>query len=71
MGVFDTVMLRCPRCGTLNEYQSKGACQPIQQIYTFPNVPPAVFYGITPEAMRVPCKQCGWTCSGGPPCTST
>ena len=56
MGMFDTVMVPCPQCGTKNEFQSKGGeCK--LAVYDLEDVP----VDVLSDANRYPnsCSKCG------------
>jgi hypothetical protein len=56
MGMFDTVMVPCPRCDTPNEFQSKsGDC--LLDAYTLENAPDDVLEGIRGDEEL--CRKCG------------
>jgi len=45
MGMFDTVLVKCPKCGEEHEFQSKsGDCS--LDVYTLENCPDDVLYNI-------------------------
>lgn len=57
MGVFDTVLVKCPKCKEENEFQSKsGAC--ILANYTLEKCPADVLFDVNRHA-PVPCEKCG------------
>ena len=57
MGMFDSVWLKCPKCGTENEFQSKsGPC--CLGSYTADNVPADVVLDINRHAPTA-CTKCG------------
>jgi len=45
MGMFDTVLVKCPKCGGLNAFQSKGG-ECLLLTYTLDNAPPDVLSDI-------------------------
>jgi len=56
MGMFDSVYIRCPDCGTAVEFQSKsGDC--ILGQYTLDNVPSDVLAGLHKD--KEICPECG------------
>ena len=56
MGMFDSVWVKCPKCGTENEFQSKsGLC--ILEDYTLENCPEDVFVNINRYA-PITCGRC-------------
>ena len=57
MGMFDTVNIPCPKCKTLNEFQSKGGdC--LLYTYTLENVPNNVLLDINRHS-PITCRKCG------------
>lgn len=58
MGVFDTVIVECPKCRHSNDLQSKGADYPSLSIYTLDNVPSDVLSDIDRHAPHS-CIDCG------------
>ena len=56
MGMFDTVIVPCPKCGQEHEFQSKsGDC--FLEVYTLENCPDEVMVNINRHS---PCKcDCG------------
>lgn len=57
MGMFDSVMVPCPECGTKNEFQSKGGdC--ILAVYELDNCPPDVMSNINRHSPHT-CARCG------------
>jgi uncharacterized Zn finger protein len=58
MGMFDTVHIRCPECGTDVEFQSKAGDCTLADYYPLQDETPAVI--ITDLAGRSsPCEKCG------------
>lgn len=56
MGMFDSVMVPCPSCGTVNEFQSKGGlCQ--LRCYTPENAPADVLGDAVANVEK--CSNCG------------
>lgn len=56
MGMFDRVMVPCPSCGTVNEFQSKGGrCLLLQ--YTLADAPVDVLGGVVDDVEQ--CSNCG------------
>jgi len=56
MGMYDSVCIRCPECGTEVEFQTKsGDC--ICARYTYDNVPANVAGGLDGEIEE--CPECG------------
>lgn len=49
MGLFDRVYAPCPKCGALNDFQSKGAGYPSLENYTLANAPSEVLMGCGTE----------------------
>ncbi len=56
MGMFDSVMVPCPSCGTVNEFQSKGGVCGLRE-YTLETAPVDVLGGMTYYTEQ--CKNCG------------
>lgn len=57
MGMFDSVMVPCPKCGKLSEFQSKGgAC--ILKEYTLGTAPADVLSDVNRHAPNT-CEDCG------------
>jgi uncharacterized Zn finger protein len=57
MGMFDSVWVKCPNCGTANEFQSKGGgCALID--YTLEDAPADVLSDVNRHA-PVSCSKCG------------
>ncbi len=56
MGMFDTIMVKCPKCGEEHEFQSKsGEC--ILDVYTLDNCPDDVMADVNRHS---PCDcDCG------------
>ena len=56
MGMFDSVMVKCPNCGQENEFQSKsGEC--FLEVYTLENCPDDVMANVNRHS---PCEcDCG------------
>ena len=72
MGMFDTVMVPCPECGTKSEFQSKGGdC--ILKEYELATCPPDVLRDVNRHAPNT-CEECGtkfavqitWTAKSAP-----
>lgn len=59
MGMFDSVMLPCPKCGALNEAQSKGGDCTLA-VYRPDNAPLAVLSDVRRHA-PFECNDCGVT----------
>lgn len=57
MGMFDTVMVPCPGCGTENEFQSKGG-RCILATYSLENAPDDVLSDVNRHAPTT-CSSCG------------
>jgi len=57
MGMFDSVMVPCPACGTQNEFQSKGAADCRLKVYKLENCPPDVMLDINRHA-PIACSNC-------------
>jgi len=56
MGMFDTVKVPCPECGTISEFQSKGGdC--IGWIYGLGSAPPDVLGDVNRHAPNT-CEKC-------------
>lgn len=56
MGVYDSVMVPCPVCGTVSEFQSKsGEC--LMREYTLEECPQDVLGDVNRHAPNV-CEQC-------------
>ena len=56
MGMFDSVYVKCAKCGTEVEFQSKaGKCD--LENYTINNAPPEILIDIDKEIGV--CKECG------------
>lgn len=56
MGMYDTVIVGCPKCGTPHDLQTKtGDCT--LSTYDIYNAPPEVLAGIAGE--EVLCENCG------------
>jgi hypothetical protein len=54
MGMFDSVMVRCPECSEPMEFQSKaGPCQLAN--YTLHTAPPAVIADVAEQPQRCVC----------------
>ena len=56
MGMFDSVMVPCPNCGTTNEFQSKGGdC--VLATYSLEDAP----FNVLSDVNRWPvsCRRCG------------
>lgn len=56
MGMFDSVMVPCPLCGTVNEFQSKGGLCQLRQ-YTLADAPVDVLGDLTNDTEK--CSKCG------------
>ena len=57
MGMFDSVMVPCPKCGTKSEFQSKsGDCACLT--YELADAPADVLEDVNRHAPNV-CKKCG------------
>jgi hypothetical protein len=57
MGMFDSVMVPCPRCGTRHEFQSKsGECTLAE--FLLENAPDDVLEGIDDVRLHT-CTRCG------------
>lgn len=56
MGMFDSVIARCPECGTPNEFQSKGGPCRLER-YHLRNAPPLVLADVHQEPVM--CDGCG------------
>lgn len=57
MGMFDRVMVPCPKCGTESEFQSKGGDCTLRD-YTLENAPADVLLDVNRHAPNT-CKECG------------
>ena len=56
MGLFDSVTVPCPDCGTYNDFQSKGGdC--MMDTYTLEDVPADVLLDVNRHP--VSCRSCG------------
>lgn len=55
MGMFDSVMVPCPSCRTVNEVQSKGGLCQFRQ-YTLANAPADVLGGLVADVEQ--CSEC-------------
>jgi hypothetical protein len=56
MGMFDTVMVRCPRCGEKSEFQSKsGKC--LLNVYELDDCPKDVLADVNRHAPNI-CEYC-------------
>ena len=54
MGLYDSVMVPCPRCGKEHEFQSKsGDC--ILEVYTLENCPGDVLLNVNRHAPKCAC----------------
>lgn len=57
MGMFDSVMVPCPKCGKLSEFQSKGGdC--LLWVYTLDTAPADVLSDVNRHAPNT-CDECG------------
>lgn len=56
MGMFDTVLVKCPNCGELNAFQSKGG-ECLLRTYTLEEAPPDVLSDVN--------RHSPYTCSCG------
>lgn len=57
MGMYDTVLVRCPQCGTVAEFQSKsGKC--LLETYARDEAPDDVVRGVNRHAPAT-CVKCG------------
>jgi hypothetical protein len=57
MGMFDSIMLPCPKCGTLYEAQTKGGdCY--LQVYSFEDAPQDAMGDVNRHAPFI-CDNCG------------
>lgn len=57
MGMFDSVMVPCPNCGTRKEFQSKsGPCD--LDVFNFEECPPEVLANVNRHS-PLRCGQCG------------
>jgi ribosomal protein L37E len=57
MGMYDSVMVPCPRCGERSEFQSKsGDCT--LATYSINDAPADVLQGVNRHSPNV-CKKCG------------
>jgi predicted nucleic acid-binding Zn ribbon protein len=57
MGMFDSVMVPCPECGTKSEFQSKsGDC--LLSVYELDNCPPDVMQNVNRHSPNT-CEKCG------------
>jgi len=56
MGMYDTIMAACPRCGTKNEFQSKGGDCSLTT-YELHEAPADVLSDANRHPMR--CRDCG------------
>lgn len=57
MGMYDTVTVACPKCGELEEFQSKsGACN--LETYSLDEAPDDVLRGVNRHA-PIRCRKCG------------
>ncbi|MHA7814032.1 MAG: hypothetical protein ACX94C_11655 [Phycisphaerales bacterium] len=57
MGMFDTVLLDCPRCGAWVGYQSKQVAWPDLDVWRFDEAPPEV--QVDANGARCACDKCG------------
>lgn len=59
MGVYDSVMVKCPNCGKKNEFQSKsGDC--LLRVYTLKNCPDDVLENVNRHSPQN-CIRCGFS----------
>lgn len=58
MGVYDSVMVPCPRCGTRVEAQSKGSKWPVLSCYHLESAPLDVLSDVNRHAPFT-CPKCG------------
>ena len=57
MGMYDSVMVKCPNCGKENEFQSKsGECY--LNVYTLENCPDNVMADVNRHSPCI-CEYCG------------
>jgi uncharacterized Zn-finger protein len=57
MGMFDSVYVPCPKCGALNEFQSKGGDCLLNE-YTLENAPANVLLDMNRHSPAT-CQNCG------------
>lgn len=58
MGMYDSVMVNCPKCGQENEFQSKsGEC--LLYVYTLENCPKDVLLNVNRHSPQK-CYNCGF-----------
>lgn len=57
MGLFDSVMVPCPRCGKEVEFQSKADDDPYMRVYRLPDVPAHIQFDVMNEPHY--CQACG------------
>lgn len=57
MGMFDSVMVPCPECGTFEEFQSKAGPRILATYYDPDDVPPAIAADLAGRESR--CDNCG------------
>lgn len=57
MGMFDTVLVPCPKCGTENEFQSKGGDCSLN-VYKLKDCPPDVMSDVNCNS-PTKCEKCG------------
>jgi len=57
MGCFDTVLVPCPRCGAIDEFQSKsGDC--LFEEYSLEDCPAEILFDVNRHAPAI-CLECG------------
>ncbi len=57
MGMFDTVLVPCPKCGEVSEFQSKGGDCRLSE-YTLDNCPQDVLSDVNRHSPNT-CDKCG------------
>lgn len=57
MGLFDTVMVPCPKCGEEYPAQSKGSPEPYMRVYKFADAPSDVLSDVNRHAPWR-CEKC-------------
>ena len=57
MGLFDSVYIRCPKCGAPMEFQSKALADPYMRSYTLGTAPTAILSDIINSPQYH--KECG------------
>ncbi len=60
MGLFDSVWVECPNCGTTNEFQSKGSEDCYLRSFTLSNAPEDVLSDVNRHS-PISCRKCSTT----------